>query len=122
MATIGNASIELVNSQIQTATSGLVSNDEGKITTDGSGNMTVTGNLSVTGTLSATIGGTISPTIFKFPSSVFANLPASPAAGESFLVTDGLKPGETTGNGTGVLAVYDGTNWVDVSAGTTIKT
>ena len=122
MATIGNASINYVDSSITTAKSTLVSNDSGKITTDGSGNLSVEGNLTVTGSLTATISGTISPTIFKFPTSTFANLPASPTIGESFLVSNGLKPGETTGNGTGVLSIYDGTNWLSVSSGTTIET
>ena len=117
---IGNASLQHVTDAIATSAGTLVSNDGGKIATDGSGNMTVTGNVTVTGTLNATIGGTLSPTAFKFPSSKFADLPATPAAGDSFLVTDGLKPGETTGAGTGVLAVYDGSHWVDVSAGTTV--
>ena len=122
MVTIGNASIDYVDSSITTAKGTLISNDSGKITTDGSGNLSVEGNLTVTGSLTAAISGTISPTIFKFPTSTFANLPASPTIGESFLVSNGLKPGETTGNGTGVLSIYDGTNWLSVSSGTTIET
>lgn len=118
--TIGNASISYVDTNITTAKNSLVSNDSGKITTDGSGNMTVGGNLTVTGTLDATISGSLTPTIFKFPSSKFASLPASPSAGDSYLVTDGLKPGEATGSGTGVLCVYDGKNWMDISSGTTV--
>lgn len=113
MTTIGNASIDFV-------TSGFISNDSGKITTDGSGNMTVTGDITVTGALNASIGGSLTPTAFKFPSSTQANLPATPVAGDSFLVTDGRKPGEAASAGTGVLCVFDGKNWVDVSSGTTV--
>ena len=122
MATIGNASINYVDTNISSAKDSLLSNDSGKITTDGSGNVSITGNLTVTGSLSATITGSISPTAFKFPISTFANLPTSPSAGDSYLVSNGLKPGETTGAGTGVLSVYDGTNWLSVSSGTTIQT
>lgn len=113
MTTIGNASIDFV-------TTGFISNDSGKITTDGSGNMTVTGDITIKGALHASIGGSLTPTAFKFPSSTYALLPKSPAAGDSFLVTDGRKPGEKTSAGTGVLCVYDGKNWVDVSSGTTV--
>lgn len=118
---IGNASLQSVSDSIATASGTLVSNDGGKITTDGSGNLTVTGDITVTGTLNATIGGALSPTTFKFPSSKYADLPTSPVLGDSVLVTDGRKPGEATGSGTGVLTVYDGSNWVDVSAGTTVS-
>lgn len=121
MSTIGNASIVYVDSSISTAKGTLVSNDSGKITTDGSGNVSISGNLTVTGSLTATISGSISPTAFKFPITTFANLPTTPVAGDSYLVSNGLKPGETAGNGTGVLAIYDGTNWLSVSSGTTIE-
>lgn len=123
---IGNASISYVDSSISTTKNTLLSNDSGKITTDGNGNVTISGNLTVTGSLSATtttsVTGIVEPTSFKFPTSTFANLPTTPSAGDSYLVSNGLKPGETTGNGTGVLSVYDGTNWLSVSSGTTIQT
>lgn len=53
--------------------------------------------------------------------SKFTNLPSTPNIGMIYLVTDGLKPGEETGEGTGVLCVYDGTNWMNISSGTTIE-
>lgn len=52
----------------------------------------------------------------------FANLPSSPTLGMMYLVTDGCKPGEATGAGSGVLCVYDGSNWMSVSSGTTVTT
>lgn len=73
---------------------------------------TISGNLSVTGNLV--------PSTFIVPSSTYEKLPSTPVLGAMVLVTDGLKPGEDTGSGTGVLCVYDGKNWVDISSGTTI--
>ena len=57
----------------------------------------------------------------KVAYSKFINLPPTPNIGMIYLVTDGLKPGEETGEGTGVLCVYDGKNWMNISSGTTIE-
>ena len=53
--------------------------------------------------------------------SEFSKLPSSPTIGMIYLVTNGLKPGEETGEGTGVLCVYDGTNWMNISSATTVS-
>jgi hypothetical protein len=41
-------------------------------------------------------------------------------AGCLAFATNGRKPGESVGNGTGVLCVYDGTNWISCFDGTTL--
>ena len=132
---IGNASIVYVDSSIQTKITGLVSSDSGKITTDGSGGLTVIklssdGGLITTdgaGSLNAknivttgTITGAMLPSTIKIPSKKFADLETTAQVGDSYIVTDALKPGETTGAGTGVLCYYDGTNWINSASGTTV--
>lgn len=42
---------------------------------------------------------------------LFANLPAAGKPGRIMFVTNGRKPGQGAGAGTGVLAVDDGTIW-----------
>jgi hypothetical protein len=49
----------------------------------------------------------------------FANLPDG-TAGDIIFVSDGLKAGESTGSGTGVLAYYDGSHWIAVDTGSTV--
>lgn len=56
---------------------------------------------------------------FTIPNCKFASLPSA-SIGMQYLVTDGCKPGEASGAGTGVLCVYDGSNWMNVSSGTTV--
>lgn len=95
---------------------------------------TINGNLIVTGTITstnpavnddstnvATTSWVNSHPTSLIANSTFANLPSTPTLGMLYLVTNGLKPGEETGSGSGVLCVYDGKNWVSVSAGTTIE-
>ena len=49
----------------------------------------------------------------------FANLPTGQAGDQRF-VTDGRKAGEGAGSGTGVLAYFDGTNWIAVDTGSAV--
>ena len=95
---------------------------------------TINGNLVVNGTLTTTTPAssdnstnvattewvTTHPVSFV-ANSIYSNLPSAPKIGMIYLVTNGLKPGETTGSGTGILSVYDGTNWISTSSGTTIE-
>jgi hypothetical protein len=53
------------------------------------------------------------------PTFKVAGLPTKGSPRIAF-VTDGLKDGETTGNGTGTLAYFDGTAWRRVSDDTTV--
>lgn len=50
-----------------------------------------------------------------------ATLPAAPGAGAVAFATDGLKDGETTGNGTGVPVCFDGTIWCRTSDDTEVE-
>lgn len=151
----GNGSLEFISTStiLQSAqtsisgtlsVSGITKLDNGKITTDGFGNITVssgsinTGNLVdiITGPGAEIItgnggnitcpSGTISGenikanTTLTIPSGTYANLTSSPSIGMIYLVTNACKPGETSGSGTGVLCVYDGSNWMNISSGTTV--
>jgi hypothetical protein len=49
-----------------------------------------------------------------------AGLPSSAGAGQVAFATNGRKPGQGAGSGTGMLVFYDGTAWISVSSGTTI--
>ena len=49
-----------------------------------------------------------------------ANLPTSPTAGAIAYASNGRKPTESAGNGTGMLVFFDGTAWRSVADGTTI--
>ena len=51
------------------------------------------------------------------PSYLVAALPASPGAGAKAFTTNGRKPNESTGTGTGVEVFYDGSQWVSVCSG-----
>lgn len=138
---------------------GTTSLDNGKITTNGSGNLTIMNGGSITiwptetgivgPILKSTSAGTIAiedssggvghlscgniiasgvvtgtnitaTSTLTIPSSTYSALPTSPTAGMMFLVKNGCKPGEASGSGTGVLCVYDGSNWMNVSSGTTV--
>lgn len=81
--------------------------DGGNISTDGAGNLK--------------ISGSVTPGTLITPSSKYANLTTTPVLGQTVLVTDGRKPGEGSGAGTGVFCIYDGSNWMDVSGGTTVQ-
>jgi hypothetical protein len=55
------------------------------------------------------------------PSYTVAALPASSAAGALAFVTNGRKPSEAAGSGTGVQAFFDGTRWIAASSGTQVQ-
>lgn len=86
---------------------GTSSLDGGKITTNGNGKLT-SQDIVVSSTMT-------------IPNSTYANITSSPTIGMLTIITNALKPGETSGNGTGCLCVYDGSNWVNVSTGTTVQ-
>ncbi len=54
------------------------------------------------------------------PISNVAGLPASAKPGMIWHASDGLKPGESTGHGTGTLVYYDGAHWINVSTGAAV--
>lgn len=54
------------------------------------------------------------------PSVAFADLTNGLRNGELAFVTDGLKAGESSGSGTGVLAYWDGSNWIAVDSGAAV--
>lgn len=68
-----------------------------------------TDNINVTNTLT-------SKTLI-IPSSKLSTLPSSPSLGMAYIVTDGRKPGELAGAGSGAYCVYDGKEWMNVSTG-----
>ena len=80
--------------------------DNSSILSDGTGNLNIGGILSV--------GSLI------LPSMTFTNLPSVPKIGETILVTNGRKPGEDENSGTGVLCIFDGNIWMDISSGTSV--
>lgn len=82
--------------------------DNSNIISDGAGNLNILGKLNVGE--------------FILPSSKYAELPETPATGQLQLVTDGRKPGEAEGSGTGVLCIYDGSIWMDISSGVAVLT
>ncbi len=49
-----------------------------------------------------------------------AGLPANAAPGQRAFASDGRKPGEGPGFGTGMLCFFDGSNWISVSSGTAV--
>lgn len=49
-----------------------------------------------------------------------ANLPAGLAAGAKAYATNGRKPGEAAGAGTGVEVFFDGTRWISTCSGTAV--
>jgi hypothetical protein len=51
------------------------------------------------------------------PSYLVIGLPASPGAGAKAFTTNGRKPNESAGAGTGVEVFYDGTHWISVCNG-----
>ena len=48
----------------------------------------------------------------QLPSYTVANLPAAGTSGRVAYASDGLKDGESSGNGTGVPVYDDGSNWI----------
>ena len=56
----------------------------------------------------------------RLPNYTVAALPAAPGAGAKAFATNGRKPGEGTGAGTGVEVYHDGTRWNSVSSSTQI--
>ncbi len=56
-----------------------------------------------------------------FPSYTVATLPASPTAGAKAFVTNGRKPADAAGAGTGVEVFYDGSHWISVCGGTQVS-
>jgi hypothetical protein len=54
------------------------------------------------------------------PSYTVGSLPSSGTAGGMAFATNGRKPGEGAGAGTGVQVFYDGSHWISVCSGTTI--
>lgn len=83
-----------------------IESDNSNILSDGTGNLNIVGKL--------TTGS------FILPSSKYENVSSAPAIGQLQLITNGRKPGEAAGSGTGVLCIFDGTSWMDVSSGTTV--
>lgn len=54
------------------------------------------------------------------PSYTVATLPAAPGTGAKAFVTNGRKPAETAGAGTGVEVFYDGLRWISVCSGSLV--
>jgi hypothetical protein len=54
------------------------------------------------------------------PSYTVAALPASPAAGAKAFVSNGRKPTEAAGAGTGVEVFFDGSHWISVCSGASV--
>ncbi len=54
------------------------------------------------------------------PSYLVANLPASATAGAKAFATNGRKPADLAGAGTGVEVFYDGLRWISVCSGTQV--
>jgi hypothetical protein len=50
-----------------------------------------------------------------------ANLPSSVAAGAIAFTSNGRKPGEAAGGGTGVQVFFDGQHWISACSGTTVS-
>ena len=55
-----------------------------------------------------------------FPSYTVATLPSAPGAGAKAFVTNGRKPADAAGAGTGVEVFYDGSRWISVCSGTQV--
>jgi hypothetical protein len=56
-----------------------------------------------------------------FPSYTVAALPALPGAGAKAFTTNGRKPADAAGSGTGVEVFFDGTRWISVCSGTQVS-
>ena len=54
------------------------------------------------------------------PSYTVATLPAAPGTGAKAFATNGRKPAETAGAGTGVELFYDGLRWISVCSGSQV--
>ncbi|MBE7158474.1 MAG: hypothetical protein INR62_08595, partial [Rhodospirillales bacterium] len=54
------------------------------------------------------------------PSYTVANLPSGVSAGAKAFVSNGRKPGEATGAGSGVEVFYDGQRWISSCSGTQV--
>ena len=54
------------------------------------------------------------------PSYPVAGLPPSLTAGAKAFASNGRKPAEATGNGSGVEVFYDGNQWISVCGGTQV--
>ena len=54
------------------------------------------------------------------PSYSVLGLPAAPGTGAKAFVSNGRKPADATGAGTGVEVFYDGTRWISVCSGTQV--
>ncbi len=54
------------------------------------------------------------------PSYTVASLPASPGAGAKAFASNGRKPSEGAGAGSGVEVFYDGSRWISVCSGSTV--
>jgi hypothetical protein len=54
------------------------------------------------------------------PSYTVSTLPSSPGAGAKAFTSNGRKPNENTGDGTGVEVFYDGSHWVSVCSGSQV--
>ena len=55
------------------------------------------------------------------PSYSVSGLPITPAIGATAFTTNGRKPNEAAGAGTGVEVFYDGTHWVSVCSGAAVS-
>ncbi len=56
-----------------------------------------------------------------FPSYTVAALPTIPGTGAKAFVTNGRKPADAAGAGTGVEVFYDGSHWISVCSGTQVS-
>ncbi len=56
-----------------------------------------------------------------FPSYTVAGLPTAPGAGAKAFATNGRKPADAAGSGTGVEVFHDGTRWISVCSGTQVS-
>lgn len=60
----------------------------------------------------------------RVPALLFANFPAASDShtGWVLFATDGRKSGEGAASGTGILAVFDGTDWIGILSEVTVTT
>lgn len=64
--------------------------------------------------------GRIRVTVANYNPYLVANLPPRSVPGDVAYASDGRKNGEGAGAGTGVLAFFDGTNWIACDSGQTV--
>jgi len=57
--------------------------------------------------------------VFHHGTFTVANLPTDAEAGDVAFASNALKASETTGNGTGNLVFFDGSNWIRADTGAT---